>query len=78
MGKREWKIFTAGMTFLGSIFILIGRIFGQSAISWDNGSQLAESTGSVGWYLLLVAPLIYIILDWPFSKPKEKRNNPHK
>lgn len=63
MTKRDGKIIAASITICGILFTVFGEIFGPDRVVWHKAPWYGDIAGKLGWFLVLVAPIIYIILD---------------
>jgi len=75
MSKRDWKLIAAMVTVCGVVLCLIGKIFGPDEVVWHKASWFGETADILGWLFILIAPLIYIILDWHNLFPRKKDIN---
>jgi vacuolar-type H+-ATPase subunit I/STV1 len=72
MTKRDGKLIAATFTVMGIIFTVFGELFGPEKVIWHKDPWYGNFSGKLGWFLVLIAPLIYIILDWGNIFPKKK------
>ena len=64
MSKRIGKLIAAGLIIFGSLFNLLGYFFGPERILWEQPSFFGGLSETLGWIMLLIAPIIYVIVDW--------------
>ncbi len=72
MSRRDLKIVAATITACGFLFSVLGEIFGPDEVVWHAAPWYGKLSGNLGWWFLLVAPLIYIRLDWSNLFPPKK------
>ena len=75
MSKRDWKLIAATITVFGVILSLIGKIFGPDEVVWHKAPWFGDVGDKLGWLFILIAPLIYIILDWNNLFPKKTKDD---
>ncbi|WP_319524599.1 hypothetical protein [uncultured Desulfosarcina sp.] len=77
MTKRDFKLLAAGMTVSGSIIGFFDNVvFPYHYLRIDGaGAQLPGFVRVLGWLLIAIAPLIYIILDWKSLFPTKRDRN---
>jgi hypothetical protein len=73
MSKRDWKLIAAMLIVCGIVLSLIGKIFGPDEVVWHKAPWFGETADILGWLFILIAPLIYIILDWNNLFPKKAK-----
>ena len=76
MTKRDLKLIAATVTACGVLFSVAGEIFGPDRILWEAAPWYGDLSEKLGWALMLVAPIIYIALDWRALFPiKQKKSD---
>ncbi len=72
MKKREWKIVAGTLIIIGAVSTVFGWIFGSEEVIWHK-NKFGDSVKFVGQFLLVVAPIIYVLLDIPNLKERLKK-----
>jgi hypothetical protein len=62
MKNRDFKIIAAASIIIGSVLSILDRIFSQPYLTFGK-SPYPDLLRDIGWFLLIVPPLIYIWLD---------------
>ncbi len=73
MSKRDLKLIAATVTVCGVLFSVVGKIFGPDRILWEDAPWYGDISENLGWALMLIAPIIYIALDWTALFPKKDK-----
>ena len=76
MSKRDLKIIAATLTIIGAILSILDRIYAPDYLLLESSPNYPNLLRTLGWLLLLIPPLIYIVLDFPnlfrFKKLQDK------
>jgi hypothetical protein len=72
MKKTEWKIVAATLILVGSVLTIFGWIFGSEEVVFHK-NKVGDSIKFIGQLLLVVAPIIYVLLDIKNLKERIKK-----
>jgi hypothetical protein len=64
MTRRDGKIIAGTVTVIGAILSVFDKIYALHHLLLESSPDYPEPLGTLGWLCLLVAPLIYIALDF--------------
>ena len=64
MSKRDLKIVAATLTVVGAILSIMDKIFAPHRLLLESSPDYPDFLRTLGWLFLLVAPIIYILLDF--------------